>query len=96
MSNKSPFKIACGARLRRARLAVKVKSQKRLADLTGESEHNISKWESGGALIPPHYVQKLRELYGITHDWIYANEAGSLSHDLRLSILNVNSDDEPD
>ena len=86
--------MAEAARLRRARLAVQVKSQKRLADLTGESEHNISKWESGGALIPPHYVQKLRELYGITHDWIYANEAGSLSHDLRLKILNVNSDDE--
>lgn len=87
MSRRSTYNVACGQRLRQTRTALGYPVMRHFADNTGVSEGNLHNWEMGVSLVPPRYIEKLRQLFGITHDWIYGGEAGGLRHDLAIKLL---------
>lgn len=79
--------VAIGKRLRMARNAVDYTSLRAFARDTGIDEDNLSNWERGVALVPPWYVQKLKTLFGITHDWVYGGDSSTLPHQMAVKIL---------
>lgn len=89
VETRDPYAIECGARLRRTRAALnpRFRVRTRFADHTGIDANNLAKWEYGDALVPPYYVQRLRDLFGVNHDWIYGGDASSLRHDLAVKLL---------
>lgn len=88
---RAEYHIECGERLRRTRYALDYGYRKlrRFAQLTGTNEDNLSNWERGEHMVPQWYIQNLKEIYGISHDWIYGNDASCMKADLALKILNV-------
>lgn len=91
---RDPFKVACGERLKQTRLALGFTRMRRLAEITGESEDTLGSWERGRTLVPPPFVQKLRNLYGVTADWVYYGDPRGLPHDLALKLLDTNENAE--
>lgn len=89
---RTPYNIACGSRLRKTREALDFPKLRRFAENTGIAESNLTKWENGYALVPPHYTQRLKEVFGVTHDWIYGGDASSLRHDLAIKLLKPGND----
>lgn len=89
---RDPAAVAAGMRLRKARVAAGVPTVRRLAQLTDEPEANVGKWERGEAMVPPEFVEKLRTIYRIDHNWIYAGDASSLPHKLAINLLAKDND----
>lgn len=83
---KKPEAIEIGERLRATREALGIKTARRMAQLTDEREDNISKWETGAAQVPPRFVDKMREIWGVDHNWIYGSDKSRLPHDLVLKL----------
>ena len=75
---KNPYAVACGQRLRVARLALDENNLRRFAEKTHVTEDALSAWERGINLVPPGYVEALRIRYAITHDYIYAGDQSRL------------------
>jgi len=76
-----------GERLRRIRRALGVPKLRRFAENTGIDEDNLSNWELGKALVPAWYIQRLKEIYGVSHDWIYGGDPARLPHDVAQKLL---------
>ncbi len=85
--SRDPDTIAAGARLRATRLALGVETVRRFAELTRVHENKLSKYENGAAMVPPSYVTKLNDAYGVTHDWIYGAIRRGLPHELVLKLM---------
>lgn len=85
MAEASDPKGEYGARLRQAREALGW-NIRRLAQLTDISEDSLSNWERGVAGVPPWYVSKLKEKFGITHDWIYHGDRRSLPFEIAIKL----------
>lgn len=83
----SELKAAAGRRLRRARYALNYPNQAVFAEITGVTQANLSNWERGISLVPPDYGRKLKRLFQVTTDWLYAGDASGLREDLRKIIL---------
>lgn len=71
---RDPYKVACGRRLRRARIAVGYPVRQAFADDMREPHDNVRKWELGDHLVPPAFVTEMWKRWGITHDWIYRSD----------------------
>jgi transcriptional regulator with XRE-family HTH domain len=84
---KDPYKIACGARLRKTRIALGYTSVRKFARIMSEAEDNLGKWERGVAQVPPAFIGKMKELFGVTHDWIYDGDASGIRHELAIKLL---------
>lgn len=94
MSNGSDFKSECGQRLRQTRIALDYPVLRHFAENTGVTEGNLHNWEMGVSLVPPRYVQKLRELFGISHDWIYGGDATGLKYEIAIKLLGAGPSQE--
>lgn len=79
-----------GARLRAARLALGL-TQKDLYEPLGVKAATWNHWESGKRLPDPLVMAKLKEMHGITMDWIYAGDASSLPFSLAKAVLKAAS-----
>lgn len=89
-ANRKPYDVLCGRRLRQARFALgydKRGDLRRFAKNTGVPESNYNNWELGNALVRPDYVQKLKEVFGVTHDWIYGGDSSQMTRDMQVSLL---------
>lgn len=79
-----------GARLRAARLALGL-TQKDLYEPLGVKAATWNHWESGKRLPDPLVMAKLRDLHGITMDWIYSGDASALPFALAKAVLRAAS-----
>lgn len=95
---RDPYKIACGRRLIIARMAKGYSERGEFVEDTLAAEtpeertrsvKRLEKWENGGALVPPWFVEKLKRLMGITHDYIYSGDTSGMSQGLLTKILRV-------
>lgn len=86
-AEKDPYAIEVGKRLRQARMALDYRVLRAFAENTGTDEDNLGNWERGVSLVPPPYVQRLKELFGITHEWIFGGDASTMRHDLARALL---------
>lgn len=78
-------KAEYGARLRQAREALGW-NIRRLAQLTDVPEDNLSNWERGVASVPPAYVSKLKDKFGIDANWIYHGDRRSLPFEIAIKL----------
>ncbi|CAA7615662.1 helix-turn-helix transcriptional regulator [Magnetospirillum sp. UT-4] len=81
---------AVGARLRAARLALGL-SQKDLYEPLDVKAATWNHWESGKRLPDPMVMARLKELHGITTDWIYAGDASALPFALARTLMKAAS-----
>lgn len=68
-----------GKRLKMLRLGMGFQTIRGFAAHLDVAEDRYDKWEKGKALIPPEVVQRLRDEFGITSDWMYYGEVSGLS-----------------
>ncbi len=86
MRDRNPEDLkAIGARLRAARLALGL-TQKDLYEPLGVKAATWNHWESGKRLPDPLVMAKLKEMHGITTDWIYAGDPSALPFSLAKVI----------
>lgn len=81
--NATTEKKASGLRLRQTRMALCVKdkefsSLRYFAEKTGVDEDNLSNWERGVAFTPHWYIQRLKDRWGVTFDWIFGDDRTGL------------------
>ena len=81
---------AIGGRLRAARLALGL-TQKDLYEPLGVKAATWNHWESGKRLPDPLVMARLKDLHGITMDWIYAGDASALPFALAKAVLRAAS-----
>jgi DNA-binding transcriptional regulator YiaG len=86
-NERSNYALECGTRLRKTREALGSRVLRRFAENTGVPEDSLQKWEKGGVLVPPWYVARLKDLFGISHDWIYSGDASKMAYDLTTKLL---------
>lgn len=79
--------MEAGRRLRQTREALGYETGRAFAERTGKDEDALNTYELGKVLVPPIYVAKLNELWGVTHDWIYSGRVLSLPVEL-VEMLN--------
>lgn len=87
MPKKSdPFREAVGTRLAQLRVAKGFQKQRHFAAELAVPEDTYTKWEKGKALIPPYYVALLKQLFGVTADWVYFGDASALPQTLYADL----------
>jgi len=91
IDERDPHAIEVGLRLRAAREALGYKVLRRFAENTGVDEDNLSNWERGVSMVPVSYVQRLKEVFGVTHDWIFGGDASTMRHDLARALLTTDA-----
>jgi len=87
MSGDEEFRVACGARLRRVRNALGFPIRRAFAKALQVDENTLQKWENGAALVPPAFTQRLKELWQISHDYIYGGDPSGLPQRLHTALL---------
>lgn len=87
--------IEAGKRLRDTRFALGFghRQLRRFAQLTDIDENLLAKYEAGRALVQYDYIVKLREMHGITPEWIYEGRKDKLPYDLVLKLLERTEDE---
>lgn len=80
------YAIECGIRLRKTREALGFNTLRRFAQSCGVQESRYSKWELGGAMVPPSFVRQLRDNHDITFDWIYGDDNRRLPNELVVNL----------
>lgn len=81
-------KAAIGRRLQLSRAALGV-SQSEFADRCEIARNTYNQYEKGVNKPPVEAALKMRELYGLTLDWIYAGDPSTLRHDLADKIRDL-------
>ncbi|MGR0184096.1 helix-turn-helix domain-containing protein [Azospirillum aestuarii] len=81
---------AIGNRLRAARLALGL-TQKDLYEPLGVKAATWNHWESGKRLPDPLVMARLKELHGITTDWIFTGDGAALPFSLARTLLKAAS-----
>lgn len=81
----SPYRLACGMRLRAARRALGY-SVEDIARLAAANPATFYSWEAGNAPVPAELVLRLWRQFRITADWILLGEAEGLPHGLARRI----------
>ncbi|MEQ8354154.1 MAG: helix-turn-helix transcriptional regulator [Kiloniellaceae bacterium] len=84
---RDQYKVKAGERLRQTRQALGFRSQREFAKITGESEANLSNWERGVSAVPPAYVSRLKNRFGVSLDWIFHGDLSMLPHSLAQELL---------
>lgn len=86
-SPPKPEAIEAGKRLRRTREALGFTTVRRFSQIVDEDESKLTKYENGIAMPPARFVSKLRQKYGVDHNWIYDNDMSRLPHDLVEKLI---------
>jgi transcriptional regulator with XRE-family HTH domain len=93
---RNPIAVEYGKRLRLIReamgytvraLARTVLSISDEADDVKRAETQLSKWELGYLEVSPSFITKLREQFGIDHNYIYSGSMAGLPDDLRRKLV---------
>lgn len=80
-----------GGRLERIRIACDIGTQADMARLLGVSPTRLNNWVKGDNLLPVPYAYKLKQLTGVTLDYIYCGDVSSLPIKLSISLRHDNS-----
>lgn len=80
------FKEAAGKRLRTVREALDLNG-KEFADAIGISKTRLSNWEAGRHTPDPELLLPIKHRYGLSFDWLYANDPKGLHKDLADKVL---------
>lgn len=67
-----------GKRVEAIRVALELGNQTEFSDLLGVARARYNNWIGGGILFPVRYAAKLRDITGVTLDYIYCGDASSL------------------
>lgn len=94
--NIGEHKISAGKRLRAARMALGFPTIRQFAAVMGVPETNLSKWESGEALVPTYFTERLRQTFKVDHNWIYGGDPANLPHHLAVEIARVSINAGPE
>ena len=78
-------KAAIGKRLKLSREALGV-SQSDFADRCEIARNTYNQYEKGVNKVPVDAALKMRELYGLTLDWIYVGDPSGLRHEIADKI----------
>lgn len=73
-------------RLRAIRVALGL-TQGQLGDILGVGERAVSNYECGRRLAPPHAVMRLKQMYGVSLDFLYAGDLSGTRRDLADQII---------
>ena len=49
-------------------------------------EDNVRKWEVDGTLVPAEFVNIIKELFGVSHDYIYAGDSSAMRPELSVEV----------
>jgi len=82
----SEMKILAGLRLRAARLALGVQSEKEMAGKLGVGSNAYNNYECGVRLVDVAMAVRLLELTGIGPDWIYGGSTTGVPFDRAQSL----------
>lgn len=77
---------AIGKRLEALRKAKKIGSQEKAASAMGIERSRYANWENGTGKIPVDQAIKLKNLTGVTLDYIYTGDASALPLELAISL----------
>lgn len=78
---RDSFAVEVGRRLAAARAAAGF-SQAEFARRLRVPVANLSNWENGWAMVPPHYVARIFHMLRVDSNFLYLNDPSGLSHDL--------------
>ena len=91
-----PDAKSIGRRLTAFRLAKKFNTQAEMAKAIGAEHRQYHVWEKGRGKIPVAYAIRMKEIFGITLDYIYAGDLSglpsSMSHVIRVYLDEVRAD----
>lgn len=80
------MKTLAGLRLRAARLALGIQSEKQMAETLGVSTNAYNNYECGVRLVDVAMAVRLLELTGIGPDWIYGGAIARVPFDRAQSL----------
>ena len=80
------WKRQVGQRLRAVRIAAGYESAREFARRIGVGENAYTNWERGDRLIEPEDLGKVRDLTGVTSDYIYYDDPSALPADLASAL----------
>lgn len=86
----SRLKLACGNRLRRARIALGM-TTRQLASATNVGETRITNWERGRHFPAPEFLVIFHRKFGVTADWILLGSMAGMPRDLAHSIEEIDA-----
>ena len=67
-----------GQRLEKIRINLELGNQTEFAGMLGVARARYHNWIGGGVLCPVKYAAKLKDMTGVTLDYIYCDDASSL------------------
>jgi transcriptional regulator with XRE-family HTH domain len=79
--SRDSFAVEVGRRLAAARAAAGF-SQADFARRLRVPVANLSNWENGWAMVPPHYISKLFQMLRVDSNYLYLDDPSGLPHDL--------------
>jgi transcriptional regulator with XRE-family HTH domain len=80
------WKREVGRRLRAVRLAAGYETARQFAQAIGIEENTLTSWERGERLIEPENLADIRDLAGVTSDYIYYNDPSALPSNLAKAL----------
>ena len=81
-----PDAKSIGHRLMAFRLANKFNTQAEMAKAIGAEHRQYHVWEKGRGKIPVAYAVRMKEIFGVTLDYIYAGDLNGLPSSIRHVI----------
>ena len=83
---KKEFAVACGQRLRITREALGVETVRAFAKKTRVEEDRLGAWELGKNQVPPWYIQRLKRMFGVTHEYIFGGDLAGLPNSIAEQV----------
>lgn len=81
-SERDPYAVEVGERLRAIRAVLGYDSTRQLANKFSLHEDRVGTWERGDALTPPQFIERLSKAHDGVPDWnyVYGGKMGNLPH----------------
>lgn len=83
---KDEFKIVVGSRLRLTASSVGFSTTSDFARYLGSERGRVDAWFNGQTLPPVQIMAGFARAFGLTLDWIYLGDLGSLRYDKAISL----------
>lgn len=80
------WKRTVGTRLKEVREAAGYRRARAFAKALGVQENTYTSWERGDRVIHPEVLGRVRELTGVTADYIYYGDPAALSESLAAAL----------
>jgi transcriptional regulator with XRE-family HTH domain len=86
---RDPYALEVGKRLRAARMAAGFSQTDFAKRLKLPAAGNLSNWEHGIAMVPPHYALKIFQLLRVDSNFLYLGDTGGLPRNLYDKIFPI-------